>query len=323
MRNHLSILVTLGLLAAACSTSKSSPSNDAGGGKSTAPVPVASTTSASVSIAPPTAAEAALVANRPYLLRPPAQAEASKPLPLIVLLHGYGATASWFDDKTKMKESADQERFVAAIPDGTPDSKGKRFWNATDACCNFDKKDVDDAAYLRALIKDASARAPVDPKRIYIVGYDNGGFLAHRAACELSDIVAGVVSVGGAGWLDPTRCTTKGPVSILQVHGDNDQTVAYGGGRVKWMADAPEHPGARQTVADWAKRNGCGPNTSPMPSVNLDDDLAGAETIVERYNGCERGAVELWTRRAKKHQIGTGLKAMHLYTEFLLSHPKR
>ena len=37
-------------------------------------------------------------------------------------------------------------------PDGTMDAIGNRFWNATDACCNFDGLPVDDVAFLRGLM---------------------------------------------------------------------------------------------------------------------------------------------------------------------------
>ena len=40
------------------------------------------------------------------------------------------------------------EGFALAFPDGTRDSSGRRFWNATDACCNFENTPVDDVAYI-------------------------------------------------------------------------------------------------------------------------------------------------------------------------------
>jgi pimeloyl-ACP methyl ester carboxylesterase len=81
---------------------------------------------------------------------------------------------------------------------GQQDRRGHRFWSATDACCNLDGLAVDDVAYLRAVIRDVSARHAVDPRRVFIVGHSNGGFMAHRMACEASDLVAAVVSLAGA-----------------------------------------------------------------------------------------------------------------------------
>ena len=48
----------------------------------------------------------------------------------------------------------DQEGFIYLYPDGTRDPLYYRFWNATDACCDFDDSQVDDSGYLRALINE-------------------------------------------------------------------------------------------------------------------------------------------------------------------------
>ena len=45
-----------------------------------------------------------------------------------------------------------------AAPDGLIDSKKKNYWNATDVCCDFDKKGTDDSGYLSKLIDPDSNR---------------------------------------------------------------------------------------------------------------------------------------------------------------------
>ena len=273
----------------------------------------------SASLAPSASDTAALVARRPYHLRTPAHYDASKLSALVIFLHGYGASASTIEQYVKFGPVADSKQLLTITADGTADSKATRFWNATDACCNFDHSNVDDVAYLRAVMADASARHRVDPKRIFVVGYSNGGFMAHRVACELSDQVAAIVSVAGATWADESLCTPTGHVSVLQVHGDADPTINYGGGHPLGRADTPLQPGARKTVAFWAKRNGCGPNTSPTGLVDLEDGLDGPETTVERYSGCSQGAVELHI--TYDEEFG-GEKAIEAFVGFLLAHPK-
>src|SRR3954452_11051442 len=81
----------------------------------------------------PTAAEAALVAARPYDLHEPPQAK--DPAPLVVLLHGYGASGAGQAAYLNLAAATDAQGMLLAIPDGTPNALGKRFWNATDACC--------------------------------------------------------------------------------------------------------------------------------------------------------------------------------------------
>lgn len=45
-------------------------------------------------------------------------------------------------------ELVDRFGFLYAFPDGTENSMGKRFWNATEVCCDREGSGVDDVAYL-------------------------------------------------------------------------------------------------------------------------------------------------------------------------------
>ena len=73
--------------------------------------------------------------DRPVDLRFPEGYDDATPTPLIILLHGYGATGAIQDLYFGMSAIADQYGFLFAAPDGTVDSTSKQFWNATDACC--------------------------------------------------------------------------------------------------------------------------------------------------------------------------------------------
>jgi len=125
--------------------------------------------------------------------------------------------------------------------------EGKRFWNATDACCNLDRKEgIDDVAYVSQIIDDVTARYNVDPKRIYLVGHSNGAFMSHRFACEMGSRVAAIVTLAGMQWNDPAKCPGGSPVSVLHVHGDADDTILYAGG----VSEIGTYPSAKQTRRD-------------------------------------------------------------------------
>src|SRR4051812_8430938 len=83
------------------------------------------------------------VDGRPFTVSAPRSMEGNTPLPMLVLLHGYGVTAEAQDLIFNFRDDVDQRRFLYVWPNGTPDHIGKRFWNATDACCNFDHLKVD------------------------------------------------------------------------------------------------------------------------------------------------------------------------------------
>ena len=261
-----------------------------------------------------------LVAARPYALVVPKGFDGSRPIPLVILLHGYRDSGFWASSYFGLGPLVDQRTFLYAHPDGTVDSVGNRFWNATDACCNFEGSRVDDVAYINAVIDDVSAHYNVDPKRIFLVGHSNGGFLAHRLACELSPRIAAIVSVAGANWYDPERCQPKAPVSILQVHGDADENVAFEGGD----RHGNRFPSAPATVNGWGTRNGCTQLARPTGAeIDLDSGPDGDETVISTSGGCPAsGAAELWTIRGGSHRPGFQPGWPLLIYDWLLAHPR-
>jgi polyhydroxybutyrate depolymerase len=260
-----------------------------------------------------------LLARRPYQLHRPQAVAAGTRLPLFIYLHGLGASGRRLLSALDLAPFADTKQVFIVAPDGTVDSQGRRFWNASGACCDFDGSGVDDVAYLTALINDLRTRQPVDPKRIFVVGYSNGGFMAHRLACELSDHLAGIASFSGAAY-DDSKCAATRPVTILQVHGDADRTVRYGGGHVLSLTDLPAHPSAPASVAGWAARNGCSASLKAVSGSNL--RTGDKPTTVQRHLDCRHSAVELWTVQGGGHLIGMQRPAIEATFTFLLAHPK-
>jgi len=266
------------------------------------------------------AVDAVDVSARPFDLFVPTGYVAGTPTPLVVLLHGYGATGAIQESYFQLQPVAEAQTFLYATPDGTLDGSLNHYWNATDGCCDVGHLDVDDVGYLRALIDDVATRYTVDPKRIYLVGHSNGGFMAHRMACDDADQIAAIVSLAGVTWNDPTQCTPSGPVSIAQVHGTADTTISYTGGMVFGLAP---YPSAQATVDAWASRNAC-TGTDATTMVDLITDVAGDETTVTRSTGCvPGGGVELWTIAGGGHVPGlvqpTWAQALWA---FLAAHPK-
>jgi polyhydroxybutyrate depolymerase len=264
-----------------------------------------------------------LLASRPYELRIPPGLDRSRPAPLVIYLHGYGADGAKLRDALDVAALARDRGFVYAVPEGTKERpSGRRFWNATPACCNFAGSTVDDVAYLAAVIDDARRRAAVDSGKVFVVGFSNGGFMAHRLACELSDRIAAIASIAGASSLDESTCRPTRPVAVLQVHGDADPIVMYDGGHTLDRADLPRHPSAPDTVAAWARLDGCGPGEWVDEPIDLEADVPGAETLVFRYSGCRDAAVELWRVRGGDHFVAQGRAASERIYDFLVAHAR-
>ena len=230
--------------------------------------------------------------------------------PLVVVLHGLGGSGQSMFDAFGLAKFGATERVHVLAPDGTLDGTGRRFWDAGTACCNFERRPVDDVARLGTLLQSWSARPDVDPTRIYVVGYSNGGFLAHRLACVHGDLIAGIASLAGAVSEDMPACTPNPRLALLQIHGDADDKVSYRGGNVFNDPHIGRHLSAEQGLAAWGRWLGCsGPSKSGV-RLDLDPALPGAETQTLTLQGCSGSRAALWTVRGAGHQVGTASRIL-------------
>lgn len=237
--------------------------------------------------------------DRPFRLHVPESYDPAGTSPLVVLLHGYTSSAEEQESYFRLTGEADRRGFLYAMPDGTRDPGGDRFWNATEACCDFSRTGVDDAAYLRRLIDTVTSTYPVDPARVYLVGHSNGGFMAHRMACDHAAVVTAIVSLAGMAPADAAGCRPERPVSVLQIHGTDDDVIPFGGGS---NAGNP-FPSVDATLEMWRRQNGCEEQAETALPLDLERELAGPETTVTAYAaGCrDNSRVELWSIEGGGH----------------------
>ncbi len=251
----------------------------------------------------------------------PASYDDNDPAPLIVLLHTYGRTGVVQDEYMSLSSLADHYGFIMVAPDGTPSAAqdNPRFWNASAACCNWDGQDLDDSAYLTALIDAVKTKYRVDEKRVFILGHSNGAFMAHRMAHDHSDVIAAIASLAGADQ-SVERPTPAHPVHVLQIHGTADTAIAYEGGEIQ----GETYPSAKQSVENWAAGNGCAPTGTDTGTLDLVSTLPGIDSTVSRYtSGCKPGgSAELWTIDGGAHVPELSDHFTRLAVEWLLAHPK-
>jgi polyhydroxybutyrate depolymerase len=260
------------------------------------------------------------LADRPFQLHIPTSYQAGVKVPLVVLLHGYTASGAQQESYFKLTPESDRRGFLYAMPDGTENSRGQRFWNATPACCDFERTGVDDSSYLASLIDTVVASYAVDPARVFIAGHSNGGFMAHRMACDHADKVTAIVSLAGAMNADRSRCKPSGPVSILEIHGTSDETIGYDGG-----ANASNSfPSVTTTISDWRLLDGCADDPNPRSRrLDLVTDLPGAETSVTAYTCRNLSTVELWSIKSGVHVPSLSENFAPAVIDFLYAQPSR
>jgi polyhydroxybutyrate depolymerase len=212
---------------------------------------------------------------------------AQEDYPLVMMLHGYGATAAAQDFVFGLGARVDRFGFILITPEGTVDGSRRRFWNATEVCCDFAGSGIDDASYLAGLLEEAIALYAVDRARVALVGHSNGGFMSYRMACERPDLVRSIGVLAGSTFRDEALCRGVDPVSVLHMHGTDDDTVAYAQDRFSM--------GAEISAARWATKAGCDPALTEVERRDYFAALDGDETLVMRHEACpDEVEVEVW-----------------------------
>lgn len=235
------------------------------------------------------------------------------PRPLIILLHGYGASGSAQDLYLGLSRTARPRGAITVLPDGTQNATGQRFWNATDACCLFGDTPVDDVAYVTGLVDEAIETFAVDEDRVYLFGHSNGGFMSHRIACDAPERFAAIVTLAGTTFADEARCTPSRPMSLLHIHGTGDETIAYEGGALSGVA----YPGAVETTARLARLAGCAEVSSEGERFDFASDAVAQETI---HLDCDAGYdVRLWTLEDGSHIPAWGSGTMDRALDWLFA----
>ncbi len=188
---------------------------------------------------------------------------------LVVDLHGFGSDPENQDLASGMRRLAGVEGFVVAQPIA---QGAVPTWNGQPG----DPGAVADVAFLRALVNDVAGRVDLDTGAVFASGFSNGGSMAHRLACDASEVFAAIGTVAGQFPL-VERCDPGQPVAVIAFHGTADIVVPFGG-ISRFLPDVPAWAGR------WSERNDC----APVPAR----ERIAADVIVDRWVACA-GDVEV------------------------------
>jgi polyhydroxybutyrate depolymerase len=167
--------------------------------------------------------------------------------PLVVAFHGFGGSAHSSESYYGWNAVADREEFVVLYPEGIDNS-----FNAGACCGNAMLRGVDDVGATLAMVDDVAGTVAIDPDRMYVTGFSNGGAMAYRMACA-TDVFAAFGPVSGG---QVVQCDDPMPTSILHIHGTADTMVPMSGG-----ADGMGHGPIEENVAHWRSLQQCDPPT--------------------------------------------------------------
>lgn len=149
-------------------------------------------------------------ADRPYSVRLPANYDASRAYPVIVLLHGCGGGTN----NVPMENAIGSD---AILVRGTGSASGTCWDTAANG------KDV---AFFDSMVKDVKARFCADEHRIFVVGYSSGSWLVNQLTCIRADVLRGGATVTGG---EAAAGSCGGPVARIFVHDSDDTTNVISG----------------------------------------------------------------------------------------------
>lgn len=205
--------------------------------------------------------------TRTFDVHLPASWDGRSPRAVVLNFHGRNSTPSQQRLLTGLVTLADRRGFIAVHPQGVGNT-----WNAGACCGEAQTRGIDDVGFTGAMLDALAATFCIDARRVYATGLSNGGFMAHRLACELSTRITAVAPVAGTNLTTP--CVPSRAVPVLHVHGTADLIVPYQG----FVGLA----GVADTMSGWAGRNGCARSSAPL--------FTRGDVSCEQWSGCRDGA---------------------------------
>lgn len=224
---------------------------------------------------------------RTYVLHLPPGYDGSAAVPLVIALHGAGMSGSGMMLQNGFNTQADAHGMIVAYPDGVDG-----YWitfDADDMPAEADFRYYDDPQFILNLIDALSDEYNIDPARVYLLGYSNGGMLALRLRCAIGAQLAGTALVGASmSFAIAQECVTAEPSPVLIALGTNDSAFP-------WMGYAAPQPDGSldatfsiaQTMTFLPLLNGCDLRAETVEVTAPDAPL---RVIRDAYTDCTSGA---------------------------------
>jgi polyhydroxybutyrate depolymerase len=226
--------------------------------------------------------------TRRYLLHVP-PAPTAQPGPLVVVLHGGGASddlVGRIRELTRLDGRADAAGGVVVYPEAVD-----HYWNDGRGLAQYrsQAEHVDDVGFITALVDHVARERNIDSRRVYVTGASNGAMMALRLACERPERFAAVAVVAG-NLPTALACRPAARIPAMLVNGTDDPAMPWSGGEVRFGRQRLGSVlSAEATASVWATANGCGrvPVLSPLPDRAPRD---GTRVVRADFPDCRDGA---------------------------------
>lgn len=262
--------------------------------------------------------------ERRYILHVPKDHDPSKPTALVISLHGALTWPALQKNLSGWNRIADEHGFIVAYP------AGFGTWTNVWTMRGFRgvRSRMPDVVFISDLIDRIAASHNIDPARIYVNGFSNGGGMTFVLSCTMPHRIAAVGLVGAALFTPFEWCADSTPMPVMFFHGTGEREAPYHGGK-RWAMPAL-FVSVPEFTAKWARRNGCAPEPA--------ESRAASDVTRIEYAGCANEASVVlyriedgghgWPggRRVPEWLLGRttySIDASRTMWEFFRAHPRR
>ncbi len=228
--------------------------------------------------------------QREYFVYLPTSFNLDKQLPIVLMLHGYGGSATGIALETSggFNRYAEKMGYIVVYPQGThfiakDSTGGNQFissWNELSGqkasgprgpLCSADAEPYpcppecgscghcawaachDDVGFIRKLMEEIQLMFNSDASRQFLTGFSNGSMMSQRLACEMGEYWSAVALVSGRLPIGYS-CAPAKPLPLLQINGMKDTSVPYDESA---SSGGYFYTSAREVSETWANAAGC------------------------------------------------------------------
>lgn len=166
--------------------------------------------------------------ERSYLLSRPKHV--SDDTKIIVGLHGYADSPQRFAYYSGLHNVVDTTDIVVYPLAADPEKNQLRGWNAGFCCGSGRAQEIDDVGFITTLASQLQEKFSVPSSAVYVTGFSNGAFMAHRLAAEAPNSVKAIAAASGTIGTVSDKLLPESAVPVLLLHGKDDSTVPFKGG---------------------------------------------------------------------------------------------
>ena len=194
--------------------------------------------------------------------------------PIVYVFHGWGGNGGQIMSSTAFNILSDQNNFAVCYPtaliDGDNGTSGLTSWNCSG---------LSDVDFIHALNDSLQIQYQFDENKIFATGFSYGGDISfHLARCQNSNIFDAIAPLAGTIFDYMNICLPSSNISVLVLHGTNDNVINFTGGN---FPNYGPYMSAPDIVTNWVNYNSCSLDTSySLVDINNDNNI----TDVTKYH---------------------------------------